>query len=295
MFQKTLQIYQKLIYYGVLAAMFLPLVFWRDTFSPFHFTKVMLFRLLVEILFLLWVVLALADKRFRPKVNLIFVLVNVWFLAYLITGLLGVDFARSFWGTLERVDGFILQLHFWMFFIVLVSVFRSKEDWLKLLRLSIVASFFSSLYALGQKADISFFLGAGRERGFGTLGNPALFAGYTLFNFFWALYFILKKDTDSAWRKILIFMAALQFVTIFMTAVRGAIIALLFGLALLSGFYVFLSRNKKLRLAALGVLALIVVASFSFYFARNTEVIQNNAFLKRVTDISLSAQTVQTR
>lgn len=293
--QKITQTYAKIIQYGIIASAFLPLIYYKNTFSPFHFTKVLFFRTIIEALFVFWIVLAIADKKYRPKPNLIFWLVNAWFLSYLITSFFGVDWLRSFWGTLERMGGFILQLHLWMFFIMLISVFKNKKDWFLLLKSSIIASFLCSLYALGQKASIGFLLGGGRERVFGTLGNPALFAGYTLFNFFWALYFILRQKTTAGWRKFLIVVAVLQFLTIFMTAVRGAIIALLLGLVVLAGFYVLLSKQKKLKLASLGVILLILVVGVSFFLAKDTSLVQENDFLNRITDISLQTKTVQTR
>lgn len=296
MSQKTSRAYAKFLEIGILASVFLPLIYLRDTFSPFHFTKVMVFRVLVEILFAVWLVLAIADKKYRPRVNLIFWLVNALFLAYLVTSILGVDFSRSFWGTLERMGGFILQLHFWLYFIVLISVFQTREQWEKLLRTSVIASFLCSLYALGQKANLGeFFLGGGRERVFGTLGNPALFAGYTLFNFFWALYFVLKKNISSSWRKFLIGVALLQAITIFMTAVRGAILALLGGIVLLGIFYIFLQGGRKSKLVTLGAILLIVVVGFSFWLVRDTQFVQDNQYLARITDISLQTTTVQTR
>ncbi|PJE59788.1 MAG: hypothetical protein COU85_01855 [Candidatus Portnoybacteria bacterium CG10_big_fil_rev_8_21_14_0_10_44_7] len=295
MSRKIVQNYYKIVYFCLLLAVFLPLIFYRNTFSPFHFTKNLLFRVLVETLFVFWLVLAWADKRYRPRLNLLFWLVNAWFLSYLITSVLGVDWSRSFWGTLERMGGFILQLHLWLYLIILISVFKTKEQWFSLLRLSIVASFLCSLYALAQKANLGFVLGGGRERVFGTVGNPALFAGYTLFNFFWALYFILKRDARDKWRKFFVGVAVLQFVTILLTAVRGAIIALLFGLVLLGILYIFLQRGKKTKIVILGAIAPIVILSSALYLARGSDAVRGNEFLRRVTDISLQTETIQTR
>ncbi len=290
------QTYYKVLRFGILAVLFLPLVYWRDTFSPFEFTKGLVFRVVVEVLFVIWLALALVDKKYRPRVNVVFWLVNAWFLGYLVTSILGVDWSRSFWGTLERMGGFITQLHLWMYFIMLVAMFKTREDWELFFKISIVASFLNSLYALGQKANLGeFILGSGVTRVFGTVGNAALFAGYTLFNFFWALYFLLQPKLSSAWRKFMAVAVILQFATILMTAVRGSIIALLVGLVVVGLFYAFLGDNKKIKKGVLGVVALIVVASFSFWLARNTQTVQNNGFLKRVTDISLQTKTIQTR
>lgn len=290
------QAYYKVLRFGLLAVLFVPLIYWRDTFSPFEFTKGLVFRVAVEALFVVWLALALVDKKYRPQVNLIFWLVNAWFLSYLITSLLGVDWSRSFWGTLERMGGFVTQLHLWLYFVMLVAIFKTKEDWELFFKISVVASFLNSLYALGQKADLGgFILGSGVARVFGTIGNAALFAGYTLFNFFWALYFLLQSKLSPAWRKFMAVAVVLQLVTILMTAVRGSIIALLAGLVVVGLFYVFSGENRKTKKGALGAVALVVVISLSVWLARDTELVQNNSFLKRVTDISLQTKTIQTR
>jgi hypothetical protein len=56
--------------------------------------------------------------------------------------------------------------------------------------------FLSILFAYGQRLQLgSFFVGWQHgERVIGTIGNPALFAGYLLFIFYLALLFLLKKN-----------------------------------------------------------------------------------------------------
>ena len=111
-----------------------------------------------------------------------------WTLFFGITTVTSVNPYLSFWGSLERMGGLWTFLHYLVYFVILISVFRTKEDWFRLLKVVVFVGVLSALYGFGQKTNISFFIGSGgRERIFGTIGNAALFAGYQIVNLFLAL------------------------------------------------------------------------------------------------------------
>ena len=303
--------------YGLLAAVFVPLVIFRNSFSPFNFGKVIVFRILIEILLIAYIFLAIRYKEFRPNFkfsrfakqiedprfreaksgqlpNSIFWALTFFTVSYAISTFLGADWHQSFWGYWERMGGLFTWLHYYAFLVILVAVFKTKEDWLTILWLSVIAAVVSTFYGFFQKFSVDVVLGAsGRLRIFGTLGNPAAFAGYLLFNFYFALY-LLKQYRNKKVRIFLIGAIILFFVAIFMTVVRGAVLGLIISLLV----FVILDRkhllemakkkitlNLKFRTLIIGVLLFLILLMGLF---------RPDGF-KRLTNFSLNQPTVQQR
>ena len=92
---------------GLFAVPFIPFIISRSLLFPFITGKGFTFRILIEILFGLWLLLALADPDFRPKWNYItksiVVFVGIVFLADLFSK---YPF-KSFWSNYERMEGFV--------------------------------------------------------------------------------------------------------------------------------------------------------------------------------------------
>ena len=178
----------KFLRIGVYLSAFVPLIIFKDFISPFHFGKVVIFRSLVEILGVAYLILIFKDRFYLPKGDKIFWALFLFVSAFSLATITSVLKYPSFWGTLERMGGLWTFWHYFIYFIILTSVFTKKEHWQRLLNLTIFVGVLSALYGFGQKTDISFFVGSGgRNRIFGTIGNPALFAGYQLLVVFLSL------------------------------------------------------------------------------------------------------------
>ncbi|MBA7631721.1 hypothetical protein ES703_39256 [subsurface metagenome] len=266
-----------------------------------------------------YILLILANKKYRPKWNVLLITITIFTGLYVLTSITGINLYRSFWGTLERMGGVFSFLHYWIFFMILVSVFRNKEDWLKFLKLSIVAGFLSILFAYGQYFKLGdFFVGwqHGRIFGhkqiklikiqplcltlkhgriFGTQGNAALFAGYLIFILFLAIYFLSRKDISKKGRIFYGLVLVLGIPALFLTAVRGTIISFLIVIFLLGIFNLINSKNTKIKQATIIFIGLLIIIISIFWFNRNQPWIQENQYLQRITDISLETRTVQTR
>src|SRR3989338_3901589 len=221
----------RFIKYGLYAVAFVPLIIFDDFISPFHFGKVIVFRSLVEILFVFYLILVWRDKSYLPKHNSIFWALVFFTAVFGLTTVLSVQVYESFWGTLERMGGFWTFIHYFAYFAMLSSLFKKTEDWLWWFDLAIAVGVVSALYGFGQKTDIEFFVGSGnRARIFGTIGNAALFSGYELFTVFLSLAFYFRKNI-SFYRKLFYgggFL--LSAVSVLMTAVRGSVLGLGLGL-----------------------------------------------------------------
>lgn len=281
--------------YLLYATALVPLVIFSQYISPFHFGKGVIFKPLVEIMLALYLLLIWKDRSYLPRINALFWAVIGFALAFTIATLTSVNPYISMWGTLERMGGLFAFWHYVAFFMILISILRTKEDWFSFLRVSVGVAFLSALYGFGQRTDISFFIGSGgRERIFGTIGNPALFAGYELLNVFLAviLALISNRPKERAW---LFIAAGTMSIALSMTAVRGSILGLAVGAIVFAFLYFEQTHSRLARKVFIGLVVLgLLFVGFAFAF-RNSSLVKNSPYLSRVTDFSPSAYTVQTR
>jgi tetratricopeptide (TPR) repeat protein len=173
---------------SVYAVAFVPLIIFPSFVSTFHFGKVVIFRSMVEILAVMYVALLWQDRSYLPRPNRIFWGVLVFTLAFTITTVTSINPHTSLWGTLERMGGLWTFWHYYVYFVIATSVLRTRPEWRRLLRTTVMISILSSMHGILQRTGWQFIIGSGgQERIFGTLGNPALFAGYEIVCFFLAL------------------------------------------------------------------------------------------------------------
>lgn len=299
--------YFKALRWGIFISLFVPLIIFSQYLSPFHFGKMIVFRILIEIMVVLYIPLMIADKRYRPKRNIVFISFSIFAGLYLLTGLTGVNFYNSFWGSLERMGGIFSFLHLWVYFLIFTSVIKTELDWNKVFKVSTGVGFLSILFAYGQmlveksaaleKSGLSkFFVGWQHgERVIGTIGNPALFAGYLLFVLYLAIFLLLKNKLP-AWQKWFFgAVIALGTPILMVTAVRGAIIAFWGSLFLLGLFLLFKSQNSKIKkYLSVGIVVFVLLVVIMF-IGKGQGWFKNNSWLGRVTDISTKTDTIQTR
>lgn len=282
----------------IYVSLFIPLIIIRDFLSSFLFGKLMIFRLIIGLILVFYIPLAISQKKYRPKKSLLIATTGFFVFLYLLTSFTGVSTYQSFWGTFERMGGWYNLFLFWLFFLVITSTIKTRQEWMEIFKLSIVVSLLACFYAFGQKTEIGFFLaGGGRTKVIGTTGNATLFAGYILFNFFLSFWFLLKKATLSKGRLFFAIACLIQIVAILMTRVRGSILALLGGIILtllLYGIF-YRKRNKKVFVASLLIVVILAGSFLGLWLARNSSFVKNNNYLSRITDISLKTETVQSR
>src|SRR3989344_5171111 len=221
----------KFLRFGIYLAAFTPLIIFRDFISPFHFGKVIVFRSLIEILVVAYIILILKDRSYLPRVDKIFWAILFFVLAFTITTITSILPYPSFWGTLERMGGLWTFWHYFLFYIILISVFTKREHWQRLLDITILVGVLSAFYGFFQKTDIEFFLGSGnRTRIFGTIGNAALFAGYQLFTVFLSLTLYLNPKNTQNRKTAYLFAFVITSIAVLMTVVRGSVMGYAIGL-----------------------------------------------------------------
>src|SRR3989338_3096159 len=140
---------RKIVFTGLFLIPFVPFPVSSSFFFPFITTKAFIWRIIVEIIFAAWVLLALFDPNYRPKKSLISYAILGFIVCIGLADLFGVAPIKSFWSNFERMEGFITLLHLGMFFIVISSVFR-EIDWKRWWNVSLAASFLMVLYCVFQ-------------------------------------------------------------------------------------------------------------------------------------------------
>ena len=183
-----------IIWLSMLLILFLPLIMHSRFFFPFIVPRNVAFRVIVEIAFAAYLVLAYLEPSYRPKMHRLAWAVLAFLGVSFLAALVGLNFNRSFWGNYERMSGLFHQLHLVLYFFVLYNTFKRHEAWHSLLTFSIFTSSLMSLLGFAQWLQIPFLLASsGGERISGSVGNATFFATYLLFNLFFLLYFWAKE------------------------------------------------------------------------------------------------------
>ena len=272
----------------------IPLLVSADFYFPFVFPKAIVFRLLVDVLLAVFLVLAVFFPKYRIRITPLIGLYGIFLVWAFIASAVGENFYLSFWGDMERSEGLIMHLHFFAFLLLITSVVRTRQEWQRLLFFSLGSAILMGGYAIGQKLGLSFFVNTQGTRLSSTIGNPAFFASVLIFNIFFALSLLLttrKPAWSWLWAAVISFFVYL----IYETGTRGSVLGLLLALVCASAFVFTSVKNKRLRWGfSLGLLLVIASAGLVRWQAQSPWVQQSNA-LYRLANLSFQSQTVQTR
>ncbi len=147
---------------------------------------------------------------------------------------MSVDFNLSFWGDAERMLGFFHLAHFLVFYLVIITAFRSWKDW---------QNFFGFSIAIAVLVSLTGLLG---KNPYGTIGNTAYVSGYLIFNlYFVILLFFRSNNKKSRWFLLLPFLIMLF--EFWKMKTSGAIIGLGASFLLLFLLLGLTHVNKKIR------------------------------------------------
>jgi len=283
---------QKVAWWVAVAPLFLillvPFYVANESFFPFITGKGFLFRILVEISLVGWLVLAAYDKRYRPRFSPLIAIYAAFTTWMFIANLFAINAHKAFWSNFERMDGFVTLIHVFLFFVILGAVF-TEDLWKKWWWTFIATSALICGYALLQ-------LGGGlaiHQSGVrldATFGNAIYLAAYLLFAIAITVWFAFTNTGFT--RYALLALAALQTLILFNTATRGAIVALV-GAALTVAFLFFIRSGTNARKIALGGLVALVLLVGGFWLAKDSAWVTGNPVLSRIATISLSELEVR--
>jgi O-antigen ligase len=222
------------------------------------------------------------------------------------------DPSAAFWSNYERGEGGFMVLHYYLFFLLLVFLFKTEKQWKNFFRLSLVAAVIMILYGVAGSLQLNGFIGpwAGSttvpahwwqklldNRFQGSLGNAAYVGAYLLFSMFYVGYLWTSDKIahtltkGKIWIYSLMLVVALVF--FLLAATRGSFIGLLGGL-FIGLLYVVFSSKGKVRKWGLVVLAIFLLLGVGLYAGRHTRFVQGLP-AGRLLQISLKDPTAQTR
>jgi len=251
-----------------------PLVFWHGVFFPYTFIKTILFYVLTELVFVMWVMLAIAHKEYRPRFSAVMGVFALFLVCMGIASYSGVDGSKSVWSEYERMMGFITWLHAGAFFLVLSSVVRKDVEWQMVWKAVIGTAAVVAIVAIWQGFATS-------ELSISTIGNAAYLSSYIVPMFFLVCMFALqeKRFTKRVWFYIgllILFLGALVF-----TQARAGVVGLLGGGGIGVLLFLFFGNSQEYTLGLpnstlkkyMGAMTLFVLMLFgvmAFLFSSNS-------------------------
>jgi O-antigen ligase/Tfp pilus assembly protein PilF len=292
------QTYSKVLHYAVLVGIFiLPFMAFivpADMFFPYITGKNFLFRVVVEVIFALWLLLALADKKYWPEISPLLYAVSATVLVLVLSTVFGANPYRSFWSNYERMEGLVSHLHLFAYFLVLGGSLKGEE----------VRRWF--LYALAASGALMAVYGwfqffgwmqismQSGPRADGSFGNAAYMAVFMLFNVFLLAYIALSEK--RAWLKAIFgALIVLEIPVIFFTATRGAILGLVGGAVIFSALFGIFGKTRNVRRIVLGLVGILALLATLFFATKGMEFAKQNYILSRFQDLSFKERTVESR
>jgi len=284
-----LKVYLNILKTGIYLSFISVFLVFSNLLFPYITSKQIYFNILVEILMVFWLALVFKYPEVRPKKSWITFGLLAFFLALLVSSIFGVDFNLSFWGDIERMLGLFHVAHFFLFYLIIITVFRKPSDWRNLFIVSITAATAVCLYGLFKIA-------------YSTIGNTAYVSGYAIFNIYFALILFFRRREEEKrkhqdWFISALYLAAafIMFLIMKETNTRGAYAGLGISFVLffiLSAVYSQSKKIKKYSLIAGGLTVILIVLIFSF---SQSNFVKNTPILRTVAQISSKQVTFQTR
>lgn len=298
---------------------FCVIIVMNSIFFPFIGGKDWFFRFATELALasvVLWWAFEARKGEFAARIKQLFrkpltIAVTVFTVMFELACLFAYDMHAAFWSNYERGEGGFQMLHYYLFFLLLVFLFKEERQWKTFFKTSLIAGGIMILYGIGGNYSLNGFIGPysgstapagwwhelidGRFQG--SLGNAAYVGAYLLFSMFYIGYLwtsdriagILTKG--KIWGYSLMLAVAIFFFVL--AATRGAFLGLFAGVFAAVVYAVIASRGK-VRKWGLVILCLLVLAAAGIYAARNTKFVQDST-PGRLFQISLNDQTAKTR
>ncbi len=250
-----------------------PLIYNTRIMFPFSSARSFFFMAMIEIAFSSWLLLAIRDKRYRPKINPVTIIVSALFVSMILSTLLGADPFYSFWSNYERMFGLLIQLHVFALFVITSSLLKGEKDWVNLtLWLAPVATIvgFLSLLHNSKMIEMADYFKDGS-----TLGNTSFMGSYLLVALFFILYGLIKSR--GGWRIYLALNGVIVALAIFFNsggrAMRGGLfIGLVLALILWLSFENKRAIVRNLARVSLVIGLVLAIAIGALAFTENSPV-----------------------
>jgi len=287
--------YLKNIIYVLIVGAFVSCLFiFRSWIFPYITSKSISFRIMVELMFLAYIILALQFSKYRPKKSWILYSLLIFTGIAIITSVFGINPKLSFIGDLERMWGINMWVHLIAFFIVVSSVLKTKKEWFTFLNITLIFTSYIAIYGYLQRWGVEGLFQTGITRIQSVLGNSAYVAGILLLSSILSFYLLIKTK-GFWWKSLFVLHILIQLPAMFLAEIRGAQIAFFFVLLFISIVFLFKLESKKIKYGIVSFLFLLVVIFGLAFQNKEAEWVKNNSILHRLTSITLSGGTARTR
>lgn len=258
----NMKLTEKYIVYGLYAVLLTPLVFYQQLMHPLITVKAIFFQFIIQIIGAVYLSLCLAYPEYRPRFTPLSSAVLFFLAALGLSAVFGMNPARSFWSTPERLTGIFFLIHCVILFFILTGM-RGYFSWFTYFLFSVCVSFLVGLFPLIQLIAPSIFFDAATDNLKGTLGNPIFLAAYLLFHVVIAgwiarIYYTRKSRLLGA---LFAGIAAFDAFALVLTQTRGALVAL-FVVGTIASLHIFTRRLFSAR-ARYGLMALWILCALA--------------------------------
>ena len=211
----------------------LPLLVTESTLFPYVFSKIIFFRIAVELCAAAWLFLLLHDRRYLPNWRNPLVQSSIVFTgALVVTTLTSVDWQQSFFSDQGRMTGVLTWIHFLLWFLILTSTIREWKLWNVLLWISPLITLFVGYETFQNVKMISIAISP--------VGSPVSLGGYALLNVFIS-GLLLSREKNTLAQDFLIFLVFFNTILVFLSGSRGALFVLICSVVALC---IFLYRSR---------------------------------------------------
>ena len=283
------------LWLGLAVMLCVPLFMNSNYFFPFIYSKVIVFRIGLELLLIVLLGLIAWGKSLKLTFDWIIIVFAAYLAVMFLSSLLGDNFYLSFWSYIERSEGLLLWIHLFLFLFIFRNALTSQKQWLVFFDIFFAVTQIVAIIGLLQYWQVDFINASntGDARVSSTIGNAAFLAGYLLYAVFIGLYLAIKRGGWLwSYYGVMIF---IDVFVLFQTGTRGAFLGLLASTALFAIYNVLWGKSKQVRNLSI-ICGVVLLAFLSIVFAnKQASWVQSNVGLARLVSISASDPTAQAR
>jgi len=275
----------KIIKISYLAILFLIPVYFafnKGSFNIFELNKLIIFKILLIVM-----LLASLSKvfLFKSKVNIIqkkyktfSLFLILFFIFYLINLFFSIHPIVTWWGSYDRQQGLYTLIYYFVFFILLIINIKTWIQIKEIIMTIISASFLVCFYGLTQYFDIDplFWTEKAIDTGriFSSLGQPNFLGHYLIMIIPLTIFSLIFIGRSFLIRFFISSVILLQFICLFLTGSRSAILGFLAGFYFFVILFLFSKYRKKIGLIFISISLFLSI----FIFFLSTNSLRTNLF-----------------